>query len=328
MQLAWDKLKAAVDRVDSILLTTHVRPDGDALGSELAMAELLEDFGKKVEIYNSSPTPPRYRFLDPAGSRIGFQTDGVGEPHHIPQLFIVLDTGTWSQLAGLADYVRKLNVPKFVVDHHMTQDDLDATRLVDSSAPACGILVDRAFKHFAIRPSPVASQALFTAIAMDTGWMHHPNTTPEVLAVLSDLVEGGAQPSEIYRHLFQSDSPARLRLLATMIANLRVECDGKLAYSSITQEDIHAAQAHPMDTEDFITIPMSIAGVDSAALFIEQREGGTKVSLRSRGLMDCSATGALFGGGGHQAAAGATLQLPIVQAMNAVLEVVRAKVRG
>lgn len=326
--LPWDELKSAIDKVDSVLLTTHVRPDGDALGSELGMAELLEMFGKKVEIYNSSPTPPRYRFLDAAGTRIGYQIEGVGEPKSKPDLFIVLDTGTWSQLAGLTSYVRQLDVPRFVVDHHVTQDDLGATRIVDSDAPACGILVYRAFRHFGMKPSPVAAEALFAAIAMDTGWMHHSNTTPEVLSVLAELVELGAQPNEIYRQLFESDSPARLKLLGIMLSHLKTDCDGKLAYSFVTQQDIRNAQAHPMDTEDFITLPMAVAGVDAAALFIEQREGGTKISLRSRGLIDCSATAALFGGGGHKPAAGATVATPLEQTIDSVLAVLRKKIQG
>src|SRR5262245_31025480 len=134
MTLPWRQLEGLIAEAERIVLTTHVRPDGDALGSELAMADLLIQRGKEVAIFNPSPTPQRYQFLDPTGARIGFLRPGRDRPAFEPDLLIVLDTGTWSQLADLAPYFRASAASKAVIDHHATQDDLGALRLVDVAA--------------------------------------------------------------------------------------------------------------------------------------------------------------------------------------------------
>lgn len=308
--LAWNELEARIQSARNILLTTHVRPDGDALGSELAMARLLEQKGKSVEILNSSPTPPRYRFMDPDGTLFNWIGQGTPWPAREPDLFIVLDTGTWSQLAGLADYVRQLTIPKVVIDHHKSQDDLGALRLVDASAAASGILVYRAYEALGGTISAEAAQAMFIAIAMDTGWMRHPNASGEVFTTLARLVDAGAQPHRVYRELFERNRLQRLQLMRALYDHIELRSDGRLAIASVRWHEIMDVGAHPMETEDFINELMSLDGVEVAALFIGQAEGGTKVSFRSRCGFDCSRFAERFGGGGHAAAAGASFADP------------------
>lgn len=336
--LAWHELETRISNAERVLITSHVRPDGDSLGSALAMADLLLQKGKEVEIFNPSPTPPRYWFMDPDHLRVRFLMPSMGKrpaeegehesPRLDPDLILILDTGTWSQLAGLADYVRRSKAAKIVIDHHVSQDDLGALRLVDVSAAACGMLVLAAFDHLKGEMTPQAATNLFVAIAMDTGWMRHSNTDPVVLSAMSRLVTAGANPSELYRQLFESNRIERLRLLGLMLERLKVVSDGKLAYSHLTWDDILSVEAHPMETEDFINQPMSIKGVEAALLFIGQREGGTKVSFRSHGGLDCSAMAARFGGGGHRAAAGATLDLPVEAARDEVVAATTAMLNG
>ena len=320
--LDWKALNNLISEADRVLITTHVRPDGDALGSELAMADLLVQKGRDVEIFNASPTPERYAFLDPDGTRINSLRDGEGAPASDPDLLVVLDTGTWSQLAGLADYVRQSKAAKVVIDHHQSQDELGALRLVDTTAPACAMLVHRAFSELGGTLTEESATALFTGIAMDTGWLHHSNTTSDALNTLSELVAAGAKPHVIYRDLFERNSYARIKLLGTMSGRIELRMNGRLAISDVYQQDIAQCAAHPMDTEDFINVPMSIDGVETSLLFIEQSGGGTKVSFRTRGKIDCSAVAEQFGGGGHRPAAGASIELPISQAKTSVIAAV------
>lgn len=301
-------------------MTTHVRPDGDALGSELALASLLEKRGKSVEILNSSPTPKRYYFLDPEGTRVACIDPANPKPKVEPDLLIVLDTGTWSQLAGLAPYVRSATCPKLVIDHHVSQDDLGAERLVDASAAATGMLVHEASKALGESLTPSAATALFVAIAMDTGWMRHPNTTPAVFQSAAELVEAGARPHEIYRQLFEQNRVERLKLLRVLYDHIALSAEGRLVTSSVSWDEIMGVGAHPMETEDFINELMTLAGVEVAILFIGQADGGTKVSFRSRSSFDCSSFAEGFGGGGHRAAAGAGLAQPLDEAKRIVLE--------
>lgn len=304
--LDWNEGKRLIDAAQKVLLTTHVRPDGDALGSELAFADLLSSLGKEVAILNSSPTPERYQFLDPTGSRIQF-LPASPLPAQQPDLFVVLDTGTWSQLAGLADYVRTLTCPKLVVDHHVTQDDLGAVRLVDAGAAATGMLVYGAYRHYGGKIHESAAQAMFVAIAMDTGWMRHSNASPSVFQAMADLVGSGARPHEIYRQLFEQNRLERLKLMRILYDRIELRSDGRIASSYIRWQDFVDTGAHPMETEDFINELMTLRRVEVAALFISQSDGGTKVSFRSRSSFDCSAMAASLGGGGHKAAAGVTL---------------------
>lgn len=318
--LPWKDLETLVTEAERILLTTHVRPDGDALGSELAMADLLMQKGKEVEIFNASPTPDRYRFLDPTGSRVHFLGDQHSKPVSKPDLIMVLDTGTWSQLAGFADFVRNSPVPKAVIDHHQTQDmDLKALRVVDVASSACGMLVHQAFEEMKGQLTPISATALFVAIATDTGWMRHSGTTPAVLETLGSLVAAGAKPHEIFQELYETNSIPRMRLLGKMVERIDMRLAGKLAVSYLTLKDIQAAEAHPMDTEDFINTLMSIKGVETALLIIEQKGGGTKASFRSRGPLNCSKLAELFGGGGHKPAAGATTTLSVDQAREKIV---------
>jgi phosphoesterase RecJ-like protein len=211
-----------------------------------------------------------------------------------------------------------------VVDHHQTQDDLGALRIVDVKQAACGMLVYQAFKHFGVQIDEQAAQALFIAVATDTGWMHHPNAGPEVFHALAEFVACGAKPNLIYQSLYETNSLPRLRLLGRVLDKIRLLRNGTIATVSVTQGDISEAGAHPMDTEDFIVYLMSLEGVESAVLFIEQKDKQTtKVSFRSRGVIDCSKLAERFAGGGHIPAAGATVQKPLVEAERLVLDAVQ-----
>lgn len=325
--LPWQDFERLVSEAERVLITTHVRPDGDALGSELAMADLLLQKGKEVEIFNASPTPDRYRFMDPTGTRVRALRVGTETPNLDPDLIIVLDTGTWSQLAGVAPFFRSSKAKKVVIDHHVSQDDLDALRLVDTSAAACGMLVHEAFSHLAVEMTSQSAISLFVAISTDTGWMRHSNCSQQVLTVLGELVAAGAKPHEIFRLLYEQNRVERLRLMALMIERIDLSVDGRLATSHLLWEDIIACHAHPMETEDFINQPLTLKGVEAAILFIGQLEGGTKVSFRSRGGLNVAELAERFGGGGHRPAAGASLSLPVAEAMKQIIPVTEAALR-
>jgi len=327
--LDWAEFRRRVDAADRIMLTTHVRPDGDALGSELAMRRLLLAKGKGVAIFNPGSMPPRYRFLDPSGDVVRFLSEATPAPPWSPDLFIVLDTGTWSQLPGLRPLFESSNAPKVVVDHHQTQDELGALRIVDVTQAACGMLVNQAFDEFDVPIDEEAATALFIAVATDTGWMHHPNAGPDVFQALGRFVARGAKPNRIYRSLYEANSLARLRLLGRVLDKIKLRNDGALATVSVSQADIAAVNAHPMDTEDFIVYLMSLSGVETAALFIEQKDRRTtKVSFRSRGDVDCSKLAERFGGGGHKPAAGATVNMPLEEAETAVVAEIQRAMGG
>ena len=164
---------------------------------------------------------------------------------------------------------------------------------------------------------------MLTAIAMDTGWFRHPNTRPETLRTVADLVESGAEIDTIYRLLFERNTLGRLRLMGETLASLRTDADGRVAYATVTRDDLLRTGAIPQDTEDLVDFTVSLLGVEVGLLFIEQARGGIKLSVRSRNGLDCARLAGEFGGGGHRAAAGANLPDPLDRTVERVLDAVR-----
>ena len=268
MPLDWAPFVDLVRRHQRFLLTTHVRPDGDGLGSMLALADVLEARGKAVDMVVASARPPRYDFLDP---RRRVQTFAPpGEPYRGAEAVVVLDTGTWNQLGDFGTFMKTLSVPRAVIDHHMTQDDLGAIRLVDTSAEATGRLVFEAINALGGPLSPEAAHLLFVALAMDTGWFRHSNTTPATFTLAAILERAGANPTAIYEELFERNTLGRLKLTGLVLDRLTVAHGGRTAYTELHRGDYAATGALPQDSEDLINYTRSLAGVEVGLFFMEQ----------------------------------------------------------
>jgi phosphoesterase RecJ-like protein len=288
------------------------------------MAGLLRQKGKDVRVVNASLTPPRYDFLDPHGTlfeHFGTQVQPADLADR--QALVVLDLSAWGQLGDMAGWLREFPGPRLVIDHHVSQDDMGATFLKDTGAEATGTLVVRAIRALGGTFTPEVATGLLVAIAMDTGWFRHPNTGPETLRTVADLVEAGAPIDEIYRLLFERNTLGRLKLMGETLVDLQTDLGGRIAYATVTRDDLERTGAIPPDTEDLVDFTVSINGVDVGLLFIEQKRGGIKLSLRSRNGLDCARLAGQFGGGGHRAAAGATLPDPLSDALPRVLQAVR-----
>ncbi len=322
MTVQWDLLADRIRNCHSFVLTSHIRPDCDALGSEMGMAGILRQLGKAVRILNGHPTPPTLQFIDP-----GQMIEVVG--HAIPKdkldadCIIVLDTSAWAQLGPMAEVVREFKGTKLCIDHHVGEDDLGAEFFKDTSAEATGHLVAKLATHLGVEIDKQMATALFAAIATDTGWFRFSSTTPETYRVAAQLVECGAVPSEIYGDLYERDTIGRVRLRGRVLARTTDELDGRLVYTYVLKSDFAETGAAPTDTEDAINLTLAIAGTLVAVIFVEQLKGGFKLSFRSRCGVDCSALAAKFGGGGHKAAAGAFVHGTLNEVRDQVLPEVR-----
>jgi phosphoesterase RecJ-like protein len=163
---------------------------------------------------------------------------------------------------------------------------------------------------------------LFAALATDTGWFRFPSTRPVTFACAGELVRAGAQPAALFNVLYEQDTLPRMHLRGLVLSRIRTERGGRLAYTYIALDDFRETGAVPSDTEDLVNAALGIIGVEVAAILVEQSSGKFKISLRSRGTLDCSAVAATFGGGGHKAAAGAMLDGPLADARQRLLNVV------
>jgi phosphoesterase RecJ-like protein len=321
----WTPLADLVEKYDRFLLTTHIRPDGDALGSEVGMAGLLRQKGKDVRVVNASRTPPRYDYLDPDGDLFKVYPDQINAADLADrEVAIILDLSAWKQLGDVADVIRAFKGPKVVVDHHVSQDDLGAIFLKDTTAEATGTLVMQAVKALGGTFTKELSTGLLTAIAMDTGWFAHPNTKPSTLRSVAELIEAGADINGIHRDLFERNTLGRLKLMGETLASLQTEMEGRIAYTAISRDDLERTGAIAADSEDLVDYTVSLRGVEVGMLFIEQARGGVKASLRSRTGLDCAKLAGQLGGGGHRAAAGLTLADDLPTSIERVLTIVRS----
>lgn len=320
MPLDWSPFVKFVRAHQRFLLTTHVRPDGDGLGSMLALADALGKLGKTVRLTVASKLPPRYDFLDP--DRQLEQFEPPGDSYLGTDAVIVMDTGTWNQLGDFGPYLRQLPVDKVVIDHHITQDDLGAMRFVDTTAEATGRLAFEAIHALGAPLSELAASALYVAVAMDTGWFRHGNTRAETFALGAELVRAGASPELLYERLFEHNTMSRMKLMGLVLDRLQTELGGRVATSEIRRGDYEATGALPADTEDLVNLTRGLAGVQVGLMFMEQPRGGIKISFRSRPGVDVAQIAEQFGGGGHRQASGATLHLPLAEARAAVLAAV------
>jgi phosphoesterase RecJ-like protein len=327
MKVNWTRFAEVVRSHQRWVLTSHIRPDADALGSELGMAGVLEAAGRQVTIVNGQQTPPNLAFLDP-GRRI--RTIGVDiTPGELADTdaILVLDTSAWIQLGSMAEVMRASQAKKYILDHHVSQDDLGAEAFKDTTAEATGRLVLDAARHLGVRLTADIATPLFAAVATDTGWFRFASTGAGTYRAGAELIEGGAVPADIYRALYERDSLARLRLVGCTLARAQTELGGRLIYTNIRREDFAATGAVPSDTEDIINMTLQVAGTEVAVIFVELAAGGVKVSFRSRGAVDCSKLAECFAGGGHKAAAGATLAGTVEEARGKVLDAVRNAMR-
>jgi phosphoesterase RecJ-like protein len=223
----------------------------------------------------------------------------------------------------MAETLRKFNGTKVVIDHHVGEDDLGTQFFKDTSAEATGHLVAKLAKHMNVPISRNMANALYAAIATDTGWFRFQSTTSETYRVIGDLVDSGASPSAIYGDLYERDTIGRVRLRGRILSRAQVECNGQLVHTFVRKEDFVESGAHPSDTEDAINLTLAIEGTKVAVILIEQMRGGFKVSFRSRCHVDCNELARMFGGGGHRAAAGAFVEAEFVEIQAKVLHAAR-----
>lgn len=327
MSIDWPRFVERIAANQRFLLTSHIRPDADALGSELGMAGVLDALGKEVAIVNGHGVPRNLKFLDPKG-----RIKQIGKDVQVADLvgrydvLMVLDTSAWAQLGDMGEVIRTTKARKIVLDHHVSADDLGAEEFKDTQAEATGRLVFDAARALGVTLGEEIATPLFAALATDTGWFRFGSTSGDTLRTAGGMVDAGANPANIYRDLHEQDTLARLQLIGRILSRAVTELDGRLIHTAVMADDFKATGAAPSDTEDIINLTLTVAGTQAAVILVEQSTGAFKVSLRSRGAMDCSKVAEQFGGGGHRAAAGATIDGPIETAQAKVLDAVRRAV--
>lgn len=322
MPIDWRPFVELVTQHDSFVLTSHMRPDCDAIGSELALTLALRALGKQVRIVNGDDVPPHIAFIDPQHD-VAVLGRNVQPADVRPDVLIVLDTSAWAQLGPMADVVRNTAAKRIVIDHHVSQDDMAAVAFKDTDAEATGRLVLAAIDALGVAVTPEMATPLFAAIATDTGWFRFNSVTALTYAAAGRLIHSGAKPSAIFSALYENNTLARLHLQGRILSATKTQIGNRLIYSSATQQDLAETGAESTDTEDVVNRLLGVAGVEVALLFLEMDPQETKVSLRSRTGFDVRKIAEQFGGGGHAAASGVRFPGPLAPAVAALTAAIR-----
>jgi bifunctional oligoribonuclease and PAP phosphatase NrnA len=323
MSIDWKVFKAVVEKHTNILLTSHIRPDCDALGSELGMAGVLTALGKKVRIVNGQSTPPNLKFIDPHNQIMAINEDVKLDELGDVDLVMILDTSAWAQLGPMKEFLNTTSAKKIILDHHVGEDDLGAELFKNTIAEATGRLVVEAAEVLDVKLTPEIATPLFAAISTDTGWFRYPSTTSLTYRVAAGLVDAGASPAGIFQDLYERETIGRMRLKGLVLSRLECELDGRFVHTYVVEQDFTDSGALHSETEDLVNMSLEIAGTLFAVILIEQPNGGFKISFRSRCPVACNEVAAEFGGGGHKAAAGAFVKGILADVQPKVLDHVR-----
>ena len=306
-----------IQNTDNFVLMTHLHPDGDALGSLFALADILESQGKKVFRYLEDPLSHLYEFLP--GCHLGqtdlaaLQTFVTGANGNIAA--ISLDCGDCDRLGREKRELLNLH-PFLVIDHHRGHREFGDYRWLDAHRSSTGEMVYELAMELDVDPSYIAAYNLYVAISTDTGSFRYENTSPRTLQIAAELVKSGVRPEEVAGYVYDNFTLQRLRLMEQVLATLQLFEADQLAFITVTNKMLADCGAMREDAEGFINYPRALRTVKVAVFLKETPEGGVSVSLRAKGGCDVAEVAADFGGGGHRNAAGFRLadqKVPEVQ---------------
>lgn len=324
--VANERFQEAVDLInssDNALVTTHAKPDGDACGCVAVLCDALRALGKGAKPLMLSPIPQWYGFLfDENVPVLGedltveqLQEGSLGEF----DLTILVDVDSASQLAKFNDFLKQSGRPVLVIDHHFTADGLGDVGIKDPTAAATGLIVLELLKYAGWSITEKMAEALFVAVATDTGWFQFTNTDSRAFRACAELIDGGAKPTELYERLYNSFSEARFRLMVRMLNSVELHFGSRYASQELTREDLRQTGASHKDTESLINECHRMGSVKVSALFVELEDDRVRCSLRSKGGIDVCDIARKFGGGGHKTAAATYLPGPLYHAKRLIL---------
>jgi len=304
-------------RAHRALITGHQRPDGDSLGSQLALAELAGALGVATVIVNHDPAPSTLAELP--GTELVTVSEAL--PGDFPDGFDLVVAVECPELerAGFPGLDRR---PLLNIDHHPANPLYGEVNYVDPDAPATGEMVWRMFRAAGVEPSAAAATNAYVALSTDTGDFRYSNATGRAFRAAAEMVDAGASPTAVAQWIHGRRRAAAVHLLGEALSTLRLERDGSIAVIELDEQAFRRSGASPEDTEDIINHPRTIDGV-RAVVFLKQWEPGTvRVSLRSADRVDVRRVAERFGGGGHTSAAGCTLRGDLAAARELVVATV------
>lgn len=336
--------RAIADRLcglDRVVVLTHAKPDGDAIGSTLALVRALRQMARargaepaQIRAWYDGPLPHWLAELADADEYASIETGGLDATD--PQAVVVTDTGSWSQLSGAAAFLRSRADRTIVIDHHLDGDaDVAPMRLIETASaavcqPVCAVCAAVLGLDDATALPAEIAEPLYLGLATDTGWFRHPSVSPAVLRCGSQLLAAGARHTRLFTLIEQQYSAGRIRLMARAFESLELLFDDAVGIMTLTHEDINHARALPGETSGFADMVLTVGSVRVCAV-LTQADGAdgphTKISLRSKaGTVNVNEVARHLGGGGHAGAAGARTNMTLAQTKDRLVEILAGQV--
>ena len=313
-----DRILKIIGESHSIVVCSHMRPDGDCIGSTLGLALALLDQRKEVTCWNQDPVPSKLRFLDP--------DQLIQSPRPIKRPFdcvISVDAASIDRLGTAQEHIANRRT-LINIDHHTSNTSFGDVNWITSREPSSGELIYQLIKQAGWKITPRIANCLFTAICTDTGSFQYPSTLPETYYAAGELVEKGADLATVCDEVYQSFPLSRVKLLKRVYNKFRLTHDDQIAYFWLKQEDFSRTGATASDTEGLIDHVRAIEPVVVACVFEELEPELTRISLRSKDKnVNVSDIAGLFGGGGHPAAAGARVPGKLLTTQRRVVAAIR-----
>lgn len=291
-----------IRKYNRFLLTSHINPEGDSVGSQLAFAHLLKAMGKKSYILNPHSLPSRYNFLPGSNKILTYLKPGIRY-----DAICFLDCADAERTGNIYKMI-DLSKPKINIDHHISNKRFGDINLVDARASSTAEILYILFKEAKIKIDKNTAACLYAGILTDTGSFNYSSVTSFTHRVISHLIKIGVKPEKIYKKIHEENSPAMMRLLGSALSIVELSKDKKLAWTQVTKDMLKRCKAGLRDAEDFVNFLRSIKGIQVAILFTEIGPRKIKVNLRSSDIVDVNKIASVFGGGGHQKASGCTIK--------------------
>jgi len=318
----WCQLEQVFAEEKRFLITTHVNPDGDGLGSEIALALHLLEMGKEVTILNGSPILSEFGFLETEQARVQVYVKEINHQTVLTSdVVVILDTAEWSRLGRMRKVISDAKGKLVVIDHHICHHDIGDVFLSAPGACSTGELIFRLLRRSRAQLTPEMSRALFVAMATDTGWFHFNNTTSDTLKIAAELIESGVSPPEIYQAIYENTTWDDVALFREMLARMTHEFDEQVVLIELPRAVLAANDG--LTTDPILDYALSLPTTEVVLLFKELNENLTKISFRSRGQIDIGSIAEQTGGGGHRCAAGAVVKKPMAEVRLELLSLLR-----
>lgn len=301
------KLYELVENNNTFILTVHINPDADAIGSQVALGKWLQHLGKDVRMINHSETPDSLLFLDEHKDVLQYNREEHDTLIGNADVIVFLDLNVASRVASMQPACLNSKAKKVIIDHHTNPEDFADLSYVFTEYSSTGEIVYDIIKNSDHNKITLEiASALYAAIMTDTGSFHYDRTTPKVHQIAAELLQIGVSPDKIYEEVYETGTLSRLKLLGYALTSMQQNATGEIIYMIITKEDLQRTRTIESDIESFVGYTLSVRGSKIGLLFYEL-EDGIKVSFRSKGKIPVNKLAEEFGGGGHLNAAGARI---------------------